>query len=303
MGVLPPVALIFSVHPYIVGVALRQGQMKSSPPVGEKTAYPNLTMIVSGIILLYSLLFFPICPSPNLGFAIALELAAFLLIAMPIRTGANSLPLFAWPHKAWAAIESRFELVRSLQNKWRKVTILIAFTLISATLVDLTALWLAVAGFMPLSVTVYSALPVSYLVGNHPALSLEMLTGACVESKQYERAETLYHAVLAVRKNIYGESHPMVAALYADLGDLHRKMQDLDGAESWYQTSMAITEGHGRAVHRLANVLRDKGQLEESADLYKRALALRAKFFGTESTEYLNTVEDYRLLPASYRQQ
>jgi tetratricopeptide (TPR) repeat protein len=254
---------------------------------------PNLTLITSGIILLYSLLFFPICPSPNLAFAIAIELGAFLLIAVPMRAG-NGFALLSWPQRKLEELEQRYAWIRAVQNNWRRISTLIAFSMISLALIDLSALWMAVSGLTPAAVGVYSALPVSYLVGGHPALSLEMLTGACVESHQYERAEELYRAVLQVRKNIYGENHPMVAALYADLGDLNKKMMRPDEAEKWYLASMNITEGHGRALHSLANLLRDSGDKQQSEDLYKRALALRAQFFGKSSTQYQATLHDYQ---------
>lgn len=273
--------------------------MKSSSVSGESKPYPNLTMITSGIILLYSLLFFPICPSPNLAFAIAIEMACFLLFLIPPIRGTGKFALFSWPARKWDELQERFPLVAAAQAKWRKVCILIAFTVISATAIDLTALWMAVTGWVPGAVAVYSALPVSYLFGNHPALSLEMLTGACVESRQYERAETLYNAVLQVRKNVYGPTHPMVAALYADLGDLNQKMNRPAEAESCYLQSLAITEGHGRAIHSLANLMRDSGDAEAKAQsdgFYKRALELRARFFGKASSQYKATLQDYKVL-------
>lgn len=270
--------------------------MKTSSAAGENKQIPNLTTIVSGIILLYSVLLFSICPTPDLAFAIGLEFAALLLIAVPTLRVGPHLPLFSWPQKALDKLAARFPWVARVQDGWRKLMIVAAFLLISAALIDLTAMWLAVAGFMPGAVTLYSALPVSYLVGNHPAFSLEMLTGACVQSHQYGRAEQLYKAVLQVRKNVYGAGHPMVAAVYADLGDLYKKMNRVEDAQECYRTSLAITEGKGRAVHSLANLLRDSGAAEESGDFYKRALELRQHFFGTNSPQYQATLNDYRLM-------
>jgi tetratricopeptide (TPR) repeat protein len=137
-------------------------------------------------------------------------------------------------------------------------------------------------------------MPVSYLLGGHPAFSLEMLTGACMESRQFERAEGLYKAVLQVRKNIYGETHPMVAALYADLGDLNRKMNRPEEARNWYEASLALTQGQGRAAHSMANLLRDEGETAQSEGFYKQALELRAQFFGTGSAKYQATLNDYQ---------
>lgn len=267
--------------------------MTNSAGAGKSKPSPNLTVITSGIILLYSLLLFPICPSPNLAFAIALELAAFLLIAVPIRGGAG-LPFFAWPQKVLDSLCSKFPLLEKIRGGWRKVTVVIALMLVCGAAIDLAAVWMAATGFTQGAVSLYSALPVSYLLGAHPAFSLEMLTGACVESHQYERAEQLYKAVLAVRRNVYGENHPMVAALYADLGDLNRKMNRLDVAQQWYQASLALNEGQGRAAHTLANMLRDEGNTAESEGFYKQALALRARFFGTDSAKYQATLNDYQ---------
>jgi tetratricopeptide (TPR) repeat protein len=259
---------------------------------GKSKPGPNLTVITSGIILLYSLLFFPICPSPTLAFAITLELAAFLLIAVPLRGG--GLPLFAWPEKALNWVCEKLPVLTRVRNGWRKLTILIAFTMICGAAIDLAAVWMAATGFTQGAISLYSALPVSYLLGGHPAFSLEMLTGACVESHQYERAEGLYKAVLEVRKNVYGPTHPMVAALYADLGDLNQKMNRPEEAQLWYKASMALNEGQGRAAHRMANLLRDEGNTAESEGFYKRALTLRARFFGTGSAKYQATWDDYQ---------
>ncbi len=272
--------------------------MKSSPATGEskQPLCPNLTMITSGIILLYSLLFFPICPSPDLAFAIGIEFALFLLFLLPIRHARTGHPLFSWPQRKLDELRGKFPLLTKIESNWRKLTIFAAFTMILAALIDLTALWLAVSGLTSASVSVYSALPVSYLIGNHPALSLEMLTGACVESHQLARAESLYLAVLNVRKNVYGPTHPMVAALYADLGDLNKKMHRDKVAQQCYRASMTITEGHGRALHSLANLLRDGGDAQQSKDLYERALELRAEFFGRDSQQYQTTLHDYQSL-------
>lgn len=265
--------------------------MNSSTGSGNKPA-PNLTVIVSGIILLYSLLLFPICPSQNLAIAIALEFGCFVIIAMPMRAS-KALPWFTWPQRAQDWLCAKVPAFARVRNEWRKVSAILAFALVFGAAVDLTAVWMAATGFTQGAVSLYSVLPISYLLGADPAFSLEMLTGACVEAHQYERAEGLYKAVLAVRKNVYGANHPMVAALYADLGDLKRKMNDADGAAEWYKASLALNEGQGRAAHRLANLLRDEGNMSESESFYKRALALRARFFGTTSAKYQQTYHDY----------
>lgn len=265
--------------------------MNSATGSGSKPA-PNLTVIVSGIILLYSLLLFPICPSSNLAVAIALEIGCFLLIAVPMPTS-KGLPWFAWPQRAQDWLCAKVPILSKVRSEWRKLSALLAFALVFGAAVDLAAVWMAATGFTQGAVSLYSALPISYLLGADPAFSLEMLTGACVEAHQYDQAEGLYKAVLAVRKNVYGPNHPKVAALYADLGDLKRKMNDMEGAEQWYKASIAVNEGQGRAAHRLANLLRDEGNSSESEPFYKRALSLRARFFGVRSSKYQQTYHDY----------
>lgn len=267
--------------------------METTPGAEKQKPLPSLTVITSGIILLYSLLLFPICPSPTLAFAIALELGALLIFAVPMQD-VSGFRLFTWPDKVLDWLCKRFPFISRIRNGWRKLTIALAFMLLCAATVDLASVWMAATGFTQGAISLYTALPITYLFGGHPAFSLEMLTGACVESRQFDRAEALYKAVLQVRKNIYGEAHPMVAALYADLGDLNRKMNRPDQAKEWYEASLGLTDGQGRAAHSLANLLRDVGETAESEGLYKRALMLRAQFFGKDSAKYHATLVDYQ---------
>jgi tetratricopeptide (TPR) repeat protein len=253
-----------------------------------------LSIYLGAIFLAYCAVFLQVCPSLKLFTAVMVEVAVF---------GMSVLMLYKSPLQMRWKI---FDKVTSLMERHGWLTTALAscravrmITLCLVTILvtcDFTAFCSAAFFRTPLTVTMYSVVPASRLVGLHPAATLEMLAGAFVESKHFESAEPLYFTILEVRKCTAGSRSDLVAALYTDLGDLNIRKNSLPRAEQWYRESIKIGQGSGRALTGLATTLREEGQFSESKLCYLQALKLRSAAFGTASKQYHDTLRGYETL-------
>lgn len=98
-----------------------------------------------------------------------------------------------------------------------------------------------------------------------------------------DRAEPLLQRALAIRKSIYGPTHPQVAISLDDLGTLLARKGDPKTAEQLIRESLEIRRAIYPADHReiaqgligLYASLEDLGRLDEAADVLREALSIQ----------------------------
>lgn len=97
---------------------------------------------------------------------------------------------------------------------------------------------------------------------------------------RYEQAADAFRRALSLRRARLGDDHPLVVSTRLAFGDLRHTQGALREAEHVLREGIAALDAHpdqrhalARARRDLANVLRDRGALEESDALYREALA------------------------------
>lgn len=106
----------------------------------------------------------------------------------------------------------------------------------------------------------------------------------------YDQAQKLSEESLAIRREILGENHLLVAESLQSLAVLRRAMGDNAAAELLLNESLEIqrrrgamdTALHAKALNDLAALLEAKGDLNAAEALYRESLALKRKLFGQE---------------------
>ncbi len=108
--------------------------------------------------------------------------------------------------------------------------------------------------------------------------------------QDYAAAELLYHEALAVRRALYGENHPKVAASLSGVGSARQAQGDLAGAERLVRRALRIQRAHYGEDHpklapdlkALGSVLYEQGEPEAAEVLYRQALALQQRAYGDD---------------------
>jgi len=106
----------------------------------------------------------------------------------------------------------------------------------------------------------------------------------------YEPARKLSEESLAIRREIFGEDHLLVAMSLQNLAVLRREMGDNAGAEPLLSEALEMqrrkgateTAEHAKALNDLAALLEEKGDLNAAEALYRESLTLKRKLFGNE---------------------
>lgn len=263
-----------------------------------KTKLQSVNFVLSSLLgllfLLYCVVYLCACPSVSLACAVGAELLAFVISVLVIKSG-----VFAIPEKWLCKIPQPIRAAHSrIMAQFDKVKLFVLGAVTLVALIDFAALCLSLLGLYGPAIALYTCMPVSYWMGLHPAFSLEMLAGALVQSKNYERAEPLFLEVKSIRVRLAGPDSDLASAIYADLGDLKVRRNDLPAAEQWYRRSVAVGPRTGRASTGLATVLRELGNYSESEHWYQVALARRKLVFGEQSKQYSDTMRGYLSLQA-----
>ncbi|MGD9681762.1 MAG: tetratricopeptide repeat protein [Candidatus Obscuribacterales bacterium] len=174
---------------------------------------------------------------------------------------------------------------------------------LSVLLIDFTALASADLGAFGVARAIYINFPTYRIYdGAHPAFSLELLSGACIESKKFAEAHVYTDELLEIRKSIYGSHHWMYGGMVANLAGLLYKEGRFADAEKAYRESIAICEesaGHrslGSAFTRLGNSLREQGRFSDALIAYEEGLAMRSREFGSESLRVAETAREMALV-------
>ena len=105
------------------------------------------------------------------------------------------------------------------------------------------------------------------------------------DKREYEEAEQLYRQALALRRKLFGESHPSLAITMNNLATLLRAKGNYEEAEALFRQSLALRRKlFGETHHETATSIRNlgdlffaKGQYDEALRLYQQALDIYQK--------------------------
>lgn len=254
------------------------------------------------IILCYLCLLATANSSPKLLAAIAFEVGFILCIL-----GFRYLSGKRRSQKAKKAVIEVFLSELTFIDRLKSILVFAALCimlpLVAFLLIDLSALAAAIAGAPGYAKTAYKMIP-TYMVyeGAHPAISLELYSGACIEAGKFERAHRYTDQLLAIREDIYGKYHSMYGGMVANLANLYYKEGKFKEAENKYRQSIQICVAHkgyeklGSALTKLGNCLREQGRFLEAKQSYEEALSMRETEFGPDSRRVGETCRELALL-------
>ncbi len=125
---------------------------------------------------------------------------------------------------------------------------------------------------------------------------------------EYEKAERLFKECLDLGKEILGEEHPAIAAIYFNLAAANANEGKYKKAERYYIKCIQIEKTlFGKEDSKtalsyvsLAAVYEDQGKFEKAEDIYKKGLQIRRKVLGEE---HHDTVGCYKKLGHLYAAQ
>ncbi|MGH1345046.1 MAG: protein kinase domain-containing protein [Nannocystales bacterium] len=111
------------------------------------------------------------------------------------------------------------------------------------------------------------------------------IANALMELKRYDKSETSCLQSLEIRKRLFGDQHPTVAASLNNLGELERKRQHPTAALVHAEASLAIVgRGGGREEDVAAMIagwaLLELGRPREALPRFERALVMRTETDG-----------------------
>jgi tetratricopeptide (TPR) repeat protein len=110
----------------------------------------------------------------------------------------------------------------------------------------------------------------------------------CIETAQYEDAESLFKRALAIKEKVLGPYHPDTATSLNDFALLYTYQGKYEEAEPLYKRALAIWEkalgpdnpNTANSLNNLALLYHNQRKYEEAEPLYKRALAICEKVLG-----------------------
>ena len=249
---------------------------------------------VNLLFLGYLIVYAVACPSPGLIGAVAVEIGFYTLV----------LGYRLWQSKQkkssekiqLEALHSEWKTLRQLRKTYRVSVIVHAGLVLGYLSVDLSALLAANFGNLDLAAAIYRAISPPASPSIHPGLSMELLAGGYVESKQFQKAEPIFLAIEKLRKSLVGEHDELIADIYANLGDLYAKEEQFGKAEGYYIRSIALAkelnlrQGYGSPMTKLGSLYAKVGRFEDADRALKDALAVRRKIFGAKSEKVRETL-------------
>ncbi|MCW5823428.1 MAG: tetratricopeptide repeat protein [Cyanobacteria bacterium TGS_CYA1] len=182
-----------------------------------------------------------------------------------------------------------------LRRVFDSCTVLSLAVLISFFALDLSALCSAINGNFKYAKAAYIVSPFHKIDDCHPALSLEIFSGACIESGKFKEAHRYTDFLLDLRKSIYGENDWHYGGMLGNLAGLYYKEGNYKKAIETYEESIRVcklSEGDkhlGSAYTRLANSYRATGKFDTARICYEKALAMRINEYGADSLRVAET--------------
>ncbi len=140
-------------------------------------------------------------------------------------------------------------------------------------------------------------------MGEHPAMEAEMrslIARLHVEVGNYEGAEAMAQAALALWRSTTGSESAETASALQDLGMALWKLRKLAEAETAYREALAIRQRlHGNqhadvaaTLNQLGAVYRRQQRLAEAESLTRQGLAIRRQQFGNEHLDVADSLRN-----------
>lgn len=269
-------------------------KVNSAAKIAVQVALNALNLLFLGYLIVYA----SACPTPALLGAVAAETAVYAgLIAYRIwrmrrkgsRPGAS---------EELEAIVTEWTALNRLRNLCRLAFLVVAGIVTIYFATDFTALLLARSGDLKSACSIYRKICILPSPSIHPALSLELLAGANIESNNFPRAISIAHALYDLRKSLVGEKSELIAEMASNLADLYVKAgRPAAEAEFQYRKSIALTrelklpKGYGSPMTKLGTLLGLEGRYEEADKAFADAIAIRSKIFGRDSFKVAETLQ------------
>ena len=135
---------------------------------------------------------------------------------------------------------------------------------------------------------------------------LEEIGRVYYDRGEFERAETVFRRVLALREMALGPSAPATADALGHLGDAVRRRLLFDEAEALYRRALDIRSAtvgdrhpaYAEVLVGLANLATYRGDLQETLALYERVFEIRRSALGPDDPSVAETL---RLLAVTRR--
>ena len=114
---------------------------------------------------------------------------------------------------------------------------------------------------------------------------------------QYDKAIEYYQQSLAIRKQVFGESHPDVAHSYNNIGSVYHVQGDYAHALVYYQQSLAIWKQVYGDFHpdvalsfsNIGNIYYAQGEYVRALEYHQQSLAIRKQVFGESHPSVANS--------------
>lgn len=249
------------------------------------------------VFFYYLTIFAFVAPSQELVFAVVIEISVYLTFLIYRLSKRKKVSTHARQIIANTLIDS-FPAGSRLR-KLMKILVPLALSLaLVFSIVDAISFGLAAAGQVKAAQNLYISLPVSTIIGFHPAGSMELLAGANVKAKKFVSAERLYQSLFEIRKRFYGRESEPIADLYADLGNLYAKSKNVSAARDFYLRSillskkLKVSQGWGKVLNKLGQLEVEQGNFSVGLAHYKDALKMRERIFGFDHPKVAETLVD-----------
>jgi CHAT domain-containing protein/Tfp pilus assembly protein PilF len=117
-------------------------------------------------------------------------------------------------------------------------------------------------------------------------------------AKSYQEADSLYKAVLGLKKEVYGVNHIEYANTLTSLGNLYKKMGRFAEAEPLYAQSIAIRKvatgeknpEYINALNNMATLYNLQGRYQDAEPLYRRIMELSKQIYSSDKIEYTKSI-------------
>ncbi len=124
------------------------------------------------------------------------------------------------------------------------------------------------------------------------------------QKAQYKDAELLYNKALAIRKKVFGKSHPAVAITLNNLASVYHLQGDYETAELLYQKAIEINRKElgennpatANNLNNLADLYRLQGQYDKAEPLFKSAIKSHRLIFGDMHPSTATSLNNLALL-------
>lgn len=184
-----------------------------------------LLFALFGILTAYLCLITYAHPSPGLVAALSLELGFFLFMLLFRKLNAKRQS----EQKKKLVIDVLIETTKPI-SIMRKIldggTIVVLALAVILFSLDLSALCAAISGNFKYAKAAYIISPFPLISECHPAFSLEIYSGARIESGKFEEAHKYTDFLLDLRKSIYSEKNWRYGGMLGNLAGLYYKEGD-----------------------------------------------------------------------------